>query len=100
MQGPYQPTLQAVQYFQVVQMILGKDIMLPYFCTQKHTTMQTDASIKGLGAVVIQNEVPVYFASRTHIAAKKNYQNLEHEILATTGVWNPSATSYLVKKLL
>ena len=42
--GLYQPTLQAVQCFQVIQTILGKDIKLPYFNTQKHTTLQTDAS--------------------------------------------------------
>ena len=46
-------------------MILGKDIKLHYFSTQKYTALQTDASIKGLGAALIQDGVPVYFPSRT-----------------------------------
>ena len=74
--SPYQPTLQAVQCFQAIQMILSKDIKLPYFSIQKHTTLQTDVSIKGLGAVLKQDGVPVYFASRTLTFAEKNYQNL------------------------
>ena len=69
--GPYQPTPQAVQCFQVIQMILGKDIKSPYFSTKKHTTLQTDASTKGLGAVMIQDGIPVYFASRTLTPAEK-----------------------------
>ena len=81
--GPYQQTLQAVQCFQAIQVILDKDIKLPYSGTQKNTTLQTDTLIKGLGAVLIQDGVPVYIASRTLTPTEKNYQNLEHETLAT-----------------
>ena len=46
------------------------------------TTLQTDASKKGLGAVILQNSKPVMFASRALTGAEKNYQNLERECLA------------------
>ena len=83
--GWYQPTPWAVQCFQVIQAILGKDIKLPYFSTHEHTTLQTNASIKGLGAVLKQNGVPVYFAPWTLSPTEKKYQNLEHETLGT--IW-------------
>ena len=89
--GPYQSTPQAVQCFQV---ILGKDIKLPYFITQKYATLQINASTKGLGVVLIQDGVPVYFASRTLTPTEKNYQNLECETLAT--IWDMEYFSHFL----
>ena len=66
-------------------MLLGKDIKLPYSSTQKHTTLQTDASIKGVGAVLIQYWIPVYFASWTLTPTERNNQNVQHKTLAT--IW-------------
>ena len=59
-----------------------------------HTTLHTDASIKGLGTVLIQDGVPVYFASRTLTLAGKNYQNLEHRTLAT--IWDMECFSHFL----
>ena len=46
---------------------------------QSKTSMilQTDASKKGLGAVLLQNSTPVMFASRALTGSERNYQNLE-----------------------
>ena len=42
-------------------------------------------SKKGFGAVILQEEQPIYYASRALTSAEKNYQNLERE--AQAAVW-------------
>ena len=54
-----------------------KTIVLPYFDKYKDTILQMDASKKGFGAVILQDNNPVYYASHTLTSAEKNYQNLE-----------------------
>ena len=49
---------------------------LPYFNPKCFTTLQTDASKKGLGAVLLQNSRLVMFASRALTGSERNYQNL------------------------
>ena len=44
---------------------ISKNVTLPYFNPQSDTTLQTDASKKGLGAVILQDSKPVMFASRS-----------------------------------
>ena len=44
---------------------------------QYKTTLQTDASKKGLGACLIQNGKVVCYASRPLTKTEQNYQNLE-----------------------
>ena len=50
---------------------------LPYFNTSAETTLQTDASKKGLGACLMQNGKVVCYASRALTKTEQNYQNLE-----------------------
>ena len=38
--------------------------VLAYYNPKKQTMLQTDASIKGLGACLLQEEKPVYFANQ------------------------------------
>ena len=49
---------------------------------EKWTVLQTDASIKGLGACLLQDEKPVYFASKALTHAQKGYVAIELESLA------------------
>ena len=56
---------------------------LPYFDVNAETTLQTDASKKGLGACIIQKGKVVCYASRALTKTKQNYQNLEREALET-----------------
>ena len=58
---------------------ISKNVTLPYFNPESATTLQTDASKKGLGAVILQNSKPVMFASRALTGSERNYQNLERE---------------------
>ena len=46
---------------------------LAYYNPKKQTTLQTNASIKGLGACILQDSKPVYFASKALTDAKKGY---------------------------
>ena len=71
-----------------------KTIVLPYFNKYKDTILQTDASKKGFGAVLLQENHPVYYASRTLTSAEKNYQNLEREAMAA--VWGMEKFHYFI----
>ena len=44
--------------------------------------LQTDASIKGLGACLLQEEKPVYFASKALTETQRGYMAIEIESLA------------------
>ena len=59
--------------------------MLPYFERNKYTTLQTDASKKGFGTVILQDNKSIYFASISLTPVEKNYQNLERECMAV--IW-------------
>ena len=58
------------------------------------TTLQTNASKKGLGAVLLQNSKPVMLASRALTGSERNYQNLERECLAT--IWGMEKFHYFL----
>ena len=51
--------------------------LLPYFDVNAETTLQTNASKKGLGACLIQKEKVICYASRALTKTEQNYQNLE-----------------------
>ena len=69
--------------FSLTEEEISKNITLPYFNPKSATTLQTNASKKGLGAILLQNSKPVMFASRALTGSERNYQNLERECLAT-----------------
>ena len=73
---------------------ISKNVTLPYFNPRSDTILQTDASKKGLGAVILQNLKPVMFASRALTGAEKNYQNLERECLAM--IWGMEKFHYFL----
>ena len=68
--------------------LMKKDIasapVLAYYNPKKQTVIQTEASIKGLGACLLQDEKPVYFASKALTDAQKGYVATELESLAVT----------------
>ena len=76
---------------------ISKNITLPYFSSilpNSSTTLHTDASKKGLGAVLLQNSKPVMFASRVLTGSERNYQNLERECLAM--IWGMEKFHYFL----
>ena len=56
--------------------------VLAYYNPKKQTVLQTDASVKGLGACLLQENKPVYFASKALTNAHKGYVAIELESLA------------------
>ena len=73
---------------------MSKSITLPYFNPGRPTTLQTDASKKGLGAVILQDSRPVMFVSWALTGAEKNYQNLVRECLVT--IWGMEKFHYFL----
>ena len=57
---------------------------IQYYDPKKATVLQTDASIKGLGACLLQDGHPVYFASKSLQDAECGYVTIELEALAVT----------------
>ena len=55
---------------------------MAYFDKDKKHYIQTDTSLKGLGAVLLQDGHPVVYASRSLTPAEKQYSNIERELLA------------------
>ena len=79
----YKSNLEHHQSFDTIKKELSTNIVLSYYDPTSHTKLQTDSSKKGLGAVLIQNGIPIYFASRAISTMESNHQNLKQETLAT-----------------
>ena len=90
----YKPTDDHIKPFEQLKMEVSKMGVLPYFDVNAKTTLQMDASKKGLGACLIQNGKVVSFASHALTKAEKNYQNLEREALAT--IWGMEKFHYFL----
>lgn len=56
--------------------------VLRYFDMKKPLTLTVDASSKGLGAALVQDEQPIVYASRALTKSQQNYAQIEKEALA------------------
>ena len=70
--------------FQLIKKEIMIALILAYYNPNKPTILQTDASCKGLGACLLQNEKPVYFAIKALTETQKGYVVIELESLAVT----------------
>ena len=61
---------------------ISSALLLAYYNSKKQTVLQTDASIKGLGACLLQEEKTVYFASKVLTDGHKGYVAIKIELLA------------------
>ena len=70
--------------FQKIKSQLQKALLRPlrYYDQSKPVTLQCDASLKGLGACIIQDGQPIAFASKSLTDTKTRYANIERELLA------------------
>ena len=70
--------------------MLKKEIIrapiLAYYNPQKETVLQTDVSTKGLGASLLQDEKPIYFASKALTETQRGYIVIEIKSLAVAWV--------------
>ena len=70
------------QEFNALKEEIAKATTLNYYDPQKETTLEVDASSKGIGAALIQNNRPIAFASKSLTSSESNYSNIERECLA------------------
>lgn len=63
--------------FNELKNILTAAPVLQYFDTHKPVTLSVDASQAGLGAVILQDNLPIEYASRSLNDTQKNYAQIE-----------------------
>ena len=79
---------QQTRSFQQVKTLIAKANTTPlrYYDRNLPVTVQADASLRGLGACLIQQhkgkDQPIAFASKSLMDAETNYANIERELLA------------------
>ena len=79
---PFNRGPQHEESFTMLKNEISKAPILAYYNPQKETVLQTDVSIKGLGACLLQEEKPVYFASKALMEKQRGYVVIEIESLA------------------
>ena len=67
--------------FDAIKEELSRTPVLAYFDRKAEHVIQTDASMKGLGAVLLQEGKPVIHVSGTLTPAEERYSNIEKELL-------------------
>ena len=75
---------QLTRSFQEIKHLLKRATAKPlgYYDRRKEVTVQADASLRGLGACLIQEGRPIAFASKSLTGAESRYANIERELLA------------------
>ena len=68
--------------------------VLRYFDPHAETVIETDASLKGLGAVLLQDGQPVCFASKALTETEQRYSNIEREALGV--IWGLERFRYFI----
>ena len=69
------------EVFKLVKNEIAAAAILAYYNPRKTTVLQTDASSKGLGICLLQEEKPVYFASKALTETQRGYVAIELESL-------------------
>ena len=67
--------------FKLMKREIATTPILAYFNPRKQTVLQTDASIKGLGACLLQDQKPVCFASKALTEVQRGYVTIELRVL-------------------
>ena len=90
----YKPSKVHIENFNRLKVAISNMKVFPYFDVNAATTLQTDASKKGLGACLIQKGKVICYASRVLTKTEQNYQNLEREALGT--IWEMEKFHYFL----
>ena len=67
-----------------VKQIISQAPVLAFYDPEKDNLIQSDASLKGLGCVLMQDGRLVYYASRSLTDTESRYSNIERELLAAS----------------
>ena len=75
---------QLTRSFQEIKHLLKRVTSKPlgYYDQRKEVIVQADASLRGLGACLIQDGKPIAFASKSLTGVETRYANIERELLA------------------
>ena len=68
--------------FQELKQVITEAPVLAFYDTEKDNLIQSDASLKDLGCVLLQDGKPTCYASRSLNEAESKYSNIERELLA------------------
>lgn len=68
--------------FQKIKNSLVKSQVLKFFNPAKNITVSVDASLNGLGACLLQDNLPVSYASKALNDSQKNQAQITKELLA------------------
>ena len=68
--------------FEAIKKEITSAPVLAYFDKSKTSIIQSDASKKGLGAVILQDGRPVVYSSRSLTETEQRYSNIERELLS------------------
>ena len=90
----YKPSKEHFENFDRLKVEVSNMGALPYFDVNAETTLQMDASKKGLGACIIQKGKVVCYASRALTKTEQNYQNFKRETLGT--IWGIEKFHYFL----
>ena len=90
----YKPGKTHFENFNLLKVEISNMKALPYFDVNAETTLQMDASKKGLRVCLIQKGKVICYASRALTKTEQNYQNLEQEALGT--IWGMEKFHYFL----
>ena len=80
--GPFVWQPEQQKAFQELKQVITEAPVLAYYDPNKENVIQSDASMKGLGCVLLQDGRPVYYASRSLNDAETRCSNIDRELLA------------------
>ena len=72
--------------FKEIKRVLSETHVLTFFDVKKPVIVSVDASKSGLGAVVLQSDKPIAYASRALTDAETRYAQIEKELAVTFGL--------------
>ena len=75
-------TAKQTESFETLKELISNTPVLQYFDPQKQVILSVDASSKGIGAVLFQDNQPVAYASKSLTTCQQNYAQIEKEMLA------------------
>ena len=79
---PFNWGLEPKNAFHLIKQEIVAAPILAHYNPKKPMVLQTNASCKGLGACLLQNQKPVYFARRALTETQKGYVAIELKSLA------------------
>ena len=79
--------------FDLMKKEIASVSVLVYYNPKEQIVLQTDASIKGLGTCLLQDEKLVYFTGKASTDAQNGYVAIELESLAVVWAWRGFNTS-------